>query len=67
MLDAANRPYVVAREDGALADALADLVARSDLRASLGAANRVRAKAEFAEADMVAAWRDLFAGLALKR
>ena len=67
MLDAANRPYVVAREDGALADALAGLAARSDLRAALGAANRARAKAEFAEADMVAAWRDLFAGLALRR
>ncbi len=67
MLDAANRPYVVAREDGALADALAGLVARSDLRAALGAANRARAEAEFAEADMIAAWRDLFAGLARKR
>jgi L-malate glycosyltransferase len=63
----ANRPYVVAREDGALADALADLAARSDLRAALGAANRARAKAEFAEAHMVTAWRDLFAGLALRR
>jgi glycosyltransferase involved in cell wall biosynthesis len=67
MLDPANRPYVVAREDGALADALAGLAARSDLRASLGAANRARAEAEFAETDMVAGWRDLFAGLALRR
>jgi glycosyltransferase involved in cell wall biosynthesis len=67
MLDAANRPYVVAREDGALADALACLAAQSDLRAALGAANRARAKAKFAETDMVAAWRDLFAGLALRR
>jgi glycosyltransferase involved in cell wall biosynthesis len=64
MLDAANRPYVVALEDSALADALASLAARSDLRAILGAANLARAQAEFAEADMVAAWRDLFAGLA---
>lgn len=67
MLDAANRPYVVAREDDALAGALACLAARSDLRAALGAANRARAKAEFAETGMVAAWRDLFAGLALRR
>jgi glycosyltransferase involved in cell wall biosynthesis len=67
MLDAANRPYVVAHEDGALADALAALAARSDLRAALGAANRARAKAQFDEMDMVAAWRDLFQGLALRR
>ena len=67
MLDAANRPYVVARDDGALADALACLAARSDLRTALGAANRARAKAEFAETDMVTAWRDLFASLALRR
>jgi glycosyltransferase involved in cell wall biosynthesis len=67
MLDAANRPYVVAREDGALADALAVLAARSDLRAALGAANRARAIAEFDETDMIAAWRDLFEGLALRR
>ena len=67
MLDLANRPYVVAREDGALADALASLAARSDLRAALGAANRVRAKAEFAEADMITAWCDLFSGLALRQ
>jgi glycosyltransferase involved in cell wall biosynthesis len=67
MLDETNRPYVVAREDGALAEALADLAARSDLRAAIGAANRTRAEAEFAEPNMVAAWRDLFANLALKR
>jgi glycosyltransferase involved in cell wall biosynthesis len=67
MLHPANRPYVVAREVGALADALAGLAIRSDLQAALGGANRARAKAEFAETDMVAAWRDLFAGLALKR
>ena len=67
MLDAANRPYVVAREDGALADALACLAAQSDLRAAVGAANRARAKAEFAETNMVAGWGDLFDGLALRR
>ena len=67
MLDEANGPYVVALEDGALADALAALVARSDLRAALGAANRARFEANFTEADMVAAWRDLFAGLAFRR
>jgi glycosyltransferase involved in cell wall biosynthesis len=67
MLDPANRPYVVAREDRALAGALAGLAARSDLRIDLGAANRARVEANFAETDMVAGWRDLFAGLALSR
>jgi len=67
MLDEANRPYVVPLEDAALADALAALVARSDLRAALGAANRARFEANFTEAGMVAAWRDLFAGLAVRR
>jgi glycosyltransferase involved in cell wall biosynthesis len=64
MLDPANRPYVVAREDEALSNALAGLAARSDLRTALGAANRARAHAEFAESDMVNAWRDLFTDLA---
>lgn len=67
MLDASNRPYVVAKDDGALAEALTSLAVRSDLRATLGAANRTRAEAEFAETQMIAAWRDLFAGLALDR
>ena len=43
------------------------LAARSDLRAALGAANRARARAEFAEAEMVAAWRGLFADLVAGR
>ncbi len=51
----------------ALADALAGLATRRDLRVALGAANRERAKAEFTEVGMVAAWRDLFAGLVLRR
>jgi glycosyltransferase involved in cell wall biosynthesis len=61
MLDAANRRYVVAHEDGALADALAALAARSDLRAALGAANR--APSRIAEADDGRHLGDLFAGL----
>jgi glycosyltransferase involved in cell wall biosynthesis len=67
MLDATNRPYVVAREDGALADALARLAVRGDLRAALGAANRARAESVFAEAEMVAAWRGLFTDLVAGR
>ncbi len=66
MLDAANRPYVVAREDAALAAALASLAKRHDLRVALGGANRARAKVEFSEEGMVAAWADLFSGLALR-
>jgi glycosyltransferase involved in cell wall biosynthesis len=67
MLDAANRPYVVAPDDDALACALAALATRHDLRAALGGANRARAEAEFAEAGMVAAWGELFSGLARRR
>lgn len=67
MVDVANRPYVVPREDGALADALRSLATKPDLRASLGSANQARVKAEFAEGDMVAAWGDLFSALALRR
>jgi glycosyltransferase involved in cell wall biosynthesis len=67
MLDPANRPYVVAREDDALAGALACLAAQGDRRAALGAANRARAEAEFTEARMVTGWGDLFADLAIRR
>jgi glycosyltransferase involved in cell wall biosynthesis len=67
MVDAANRPYIVAREDAALADAMHSLVCQRDLRVALGAANRARAQATFSEKNMVAAWGDLFAGLALRQ
>lgn len=67
MLDAANRPYVVAHDDTALAAAMLALATQGELRAVLGAANRSRAEAEFDEAYMIAAWGDLFAGLARSR
>ena len=62
MLADANTPFVVARDDAALAGALAGLLAEAELRARLGAANRARAEAVFGEAAMFAAWRALFDG-----
>lgn len=60
MLACENRPYVVASEEAALASALAALSADPALRARIGAANRAKAQAEFAQATMVAAWQELF-------
>lgn len=61
MLDAANRPYVVAQDAAALAGALGALLADAGRRAAIGAANRARAEAEFGAAAMVAAYAALFA------
>lgn len=62
MLADGNAPFVVPRDDAALAGALAGLLADPALRAGLGAANRARAVAVFGEAAMFAAWRGLFEG-----
>ena len=62
MLGADSAALVVPREDAALAGALADLLADPALRARLGAANRRRAEAMFADRDMFAAWHALFDG-----
>lgn len=62
MLDPANAPFLVPREEEALAAALARLAGDAELRRRLGAANRARAEREFDEADMIAAYRRLFSG-----
>jgi glycosyltransferase involved in cell wall biosynthesis len=54
-----NRPFVVGSE-GTLADALSVLAGDADLRARLGAANRQRAARDYAEADMVNAYAQLY-------
>jgi glycosyltransferase involved in cell wall biosynthesis len=54
-----NRPFVVPDEAG-LADALGALAADADLRARLGAANRARARRDYAERDMVNAYARLY-------
>jgi glycosyltransferase involved in cell wall biosynthesis len=62
MLAAENRPYVVAREDeAALAAALAALAGDAALRRGIGEANRRRARAEYDEATMIAAYRAVYA------
>ena len=54
-----NRPFVVGDEQ-ALADALGVLAGDADLRARLGMANRQRATRDYAEADMVNAYAQLY-------
>ena len=46
--------------DAALAGAIAALARDAALRASVGAANRAKAEAEFGQVAMVAAWGALF-------
>ncbi|MFZ2997754.1 MAG: glycosyltransferase [Sphingobium sp.] len=59
MVAPANRPFVVA-DEGGLAQALGTLADSSELRASLGAANRQRANQDFGEAAMVDAYAALY-------
>jgi glycosyltransferase involved in cell wall biosynthesis len=62
MLAEANRPYVTpAGDERALAAALADLAENEALRRSIGEANRVRARTEYDEKAMVAAYRTVYA------
>ena len=57
-----NAPLIAPPGDeGALAGALADLAADPDLRERLGRANRAKARAEFDEETMIAAYRRLYA------
>ncbi len=57
-----NAPFIVkpGAED-ALSDALLDLSHDADLRREIGAANRMRAQAEFDQAKMINAYRRLYA------
>ena len=59
----ANRPFIAVPGDvAALATMLADLAADPALRASLGAANRERARSRFDAAQMIAAYRAAYSG-----
>ena len=60
MLAEANRPFVTALDDAALAAALAALLDRADLRRALGAANRARAERDYDEAAMLRGYAGLF-------
>ena len=64
MLAEANRRFVVpAHNEAALATTLAELAGDAALRTKLGAENRARARAEFDEAAMIAAYRALYEGM----
>lgn len=61
MVAEANRPYVVACDDAALADALAKVTLDPALRTRLGADNRARAAAQYGQDGMVERWRTCLA------
>jgi glycosyltransferase involved in cell wall biosynthesis len=62
MLAEANRPYVTpAGNEDALSAALAELAGSEALRRGIGEANRVRARAEYDEKAMIAAYRATYA------
>jgi glycosyltransferase involved in cell wall biosynthesis len=62
MLAPENRPFVSPLDDAALAVSMARLLADPALRTRIGAANAARARTEYDEAAMVAAYDALFAG-----
>jgi len=59
MVSEVNRPFVVPRDDRALAEALSRLAADPVQARAIGAANRVKAAAEYDQAQMFAAWGEL--------
>jgi glycosyltransferase involved in cell wall biosynthesis len=59
MIAPENRAYAVPRDDAALAGAIGALLDDAGLRRAVGAANRIRAEAVFAEGGMVEAWAGL--------
>jgi glycosyltransferase involved in cell wall biosynthesis len=62
-----NRPYIAVPQDAAaLGQMLADLAADEGLRARIGAANRLRARAEFSAPAMIAHYRALYWGAAAR-
>jgi glycosyltransferase involved in cell wall biosynthesis len=66
MLTEANAPFVVARDDAALAAGLAALLDNPALRGRIGAANRAKAIAAFDQERMFTAYAALFDGEALR-
>jgi glycosyltransferase involved in cell wall biosynthesis len=60
MVAAENRAFITDPEEAALARSIAALAGDTGLRTRLGAANRMKATAEFGQARMIAAWRAIF-------
>ena len=61
MVAQANAPFVTGSDEVLLRDALQPLVLDADLRARVGAANQVKARADYDEAVMIARYRSLYA------
>ena len=66
MLAPANQPFVVQRDDAALAAALRALLLQPGLRVQLGAANRRQAEEQYDQQGMFAAWAGLMDGVSSK-
>lgn len=62
MLAPANRAYVTALDDAALAGSLRALIDQAALRRELGVANRTKAEQDFDQARMFSAWAAVFDG-----
>jgi glycosyltransferase involved in cell wall biosynthesis len=62
MLAAENRPFVVARDAAALAEAMAALLADPARRGAIGNANRARAERDYDQETMFQAYAALFGG-----
>ncbi len=64
MLDPANAPFIVARDEAALAASMTSLLQDAGLRARLGAANRAKAERDYDQAVMFEAYAALWEGRA---
>ncbi|HEY2252617.1 MAG TPA: glycosyltransferase family 4 protein [Planctomycetaceae bacterium] len=62
MVCAENQPFIVARNDDALADAMISLLQNARLRRQLGILNRRRARQQFDQRQMLDAYQQLFSG-----
>ncbi|MFN3433132.1 MAG: glycosyltransferase family 4 protein [Sphingomonas sp.] len=62
MVAAENAPFVTGGDEVLLRNALQALVVNPELRASVGAANRAKARAEYDEAAMIARYKVLYEG-----
>ena len=60
-----NQPFIVERSASALAEAIMALLANSNLRTSIGIANRRRASTRYRLDDMVQCYKKLFSDIAL--
>jgi len=60
MVAAENRPFVVAKDDNAVSDALVRLLADSNLRKTIGAANLQTARARYSQGTMFRAFAEIY-------